>query len=990
MAITIQQLNQLRDDLLEGFRTTFTNTFNNETSKVFDSNGNELHLTGNRDDRRAYYDALFEQNRNDRLAQIDRQIAEIRGHSALEVRLLEKLNEEKERINNGGVSQKDIKLDKFKNLTKKVAAITQIIQAGVDAYVAIGERNLAVTEAYYNKSFKLMSLNLEYQGKILSQGMKSIRNGFNKNVNEMAFDSTQSTYELVKTASQVRLEGAIAEKTYKKDVKKANVEMTGSLIAAGAMAGAAIGSFFGPVGTAVGALVGLVGGLAASSYKKIMGLDIKQKELDIKVDEQVQKQTEAFLTNIANITKPWDELYKQTSDFVLNINKAGKIFGVTVGFTSDKFANTILDMSQKTVVKGNTLAKVFGKEVEKIPEYMDNYISTSGRAVGLSANDIGNIMATGRLFGMSGQESTQLYGSMNVFNTSVTSAADSMGIMYHQITRMGLSTKKFGKDLVQNLKLAQKYNFKGGVDNMMKLTKWAQQTRFNLNSAASFADSILEGTLSEALEKSARLQVLGGAAAIYSDPLGMLYDAGANVGDLARRQAAMFSDLTGTFNAKTGETDFSWYENKMIRERAKAAGLNVEDVFNQIRQTNKQGVIDKLLGGMDEEDRIAIGNRATYNKKKGRWEVTDIKGNVHDIQEYKNNEARIDDLLPKDTQEAMLVVAEKSLSHLERTDNYVEHIATKLGAEKKTVIFETVDRELSELQNFYNNNWDKVNTAWEQARKFSEDSFKANISLMKWGANHIQDLTMIYHGFLHDLTDISEMSGEDLINFQFAVDKFYTGGARSLAAFFKGGVDPSSIEWQTEANELMVRSGIYMPKALQEQIQKMEDEGALPPGTAAQYDNNAIQQRLINNRQLMQKIRDTYIASQTESEDGTGYTNGGIMFGASNVKSINDGAVNVKTAKRDQYLVAQTGGPIDILLKQLLPGLQALLSGNGGSNNVNLNLNGRLELSQDGSSVNLVELIKNDPAMATKFLAVLQKTMEVNQNGRAIRNRMIS
>lgn len=1004
MSITVQELSQFKDDLLNGLKDTF-----NEGKKVFDKNGNELHLTGNRSERNAYFDALFEQNKGDKLAEIERQMSAIKGNTGLAAQKLKELAEEKERIENGGISKGDLKRYRQQKLVKTVGAIAEIGKGIVDIIVAIGNKNIEITRANYEKNTKIIQANLEVQSKLFAQGMKNIVGGFQKNSNDLSFDMTKSSYDLVQSYAKSSMDVQIAQKTYQKDVKAANVKATGAIIGAGAAIGAAVGSIIPGIGTAAGAIVGgiigAIGGLFASSYTKISELDIKRKELDIQLDEKIKGVMDQSLSSFHQITDSWDNLYKETSDFVLKFNAVSKRFSATIGFTNEKLADTIMSLSQVTVGRNKSLVQIFGDEIEKIPEYMDSYISSSGRAVGLSAKDSGNIMATGRLFGMSGQESSQLYGSMNIFNTSISSASDSMSVMYHQITRMGLSTKKFGKDLVQNLKLAQKYNFKGGVDNMMKLTKWAQQTRFNLNSAASFADSILDSTLSDALEKSAKLQVLGGAAAIYSDPLGMLYDAGANVGDLARRQAAMFSDISGTFNAKTGETEFSWYENKMIRERAKAAGLNVEDVFNQIRQTNKQGVIDKLLDGMDEEDRIAIGNRATYNKKKGRWEVTDIRGETHDIQDYKNNKANIEDLLPKDTQESMLVVAEKSLAKLEEINNQLKENQTKLGIENKSKIFETINYEANKLKEYYNNYWNDINQGFNMAREHSKNMFDLNMSLMKNTIIHSEVLRDAYEGFEMTMANTISTFTDYNSFFRKALYEFGLTGAEGMNQFIKSEITGKSDEYLlwTLQHQTNFRSN-------RNRIDFTDFNDVFNNTPNAQAHTDAMLNDIIRSGITLQNDYPDFNTYQTiygeaawdkynkavqkyneahpvDVSHGLGYRyNGSVEDGIIS----NNGAVRIRTNKTDQYLAAMPDGPIDKILNQLIPGLQALLNGNGGSGDVNLNLNGRLELSQDGSSVNLVDIIKNNPSATTQLVALLAKAAEVNKNGRAVRNHMIS
>lgn len=855
----------------------------------------------------------------------------------------------------------EAKAEKWNKAAGIVNAISQIGNEIINIITAFGEKDIALRRALLEKQTKIIEIGIERQSKITSQGSKAIVSGFSKNAVDMAYEATQMGYDLTKTSVKTAMDLKIAEKTYAKNVKEANLQFSSSLIASGAVIGATIGTAIG--GPVVGGIIGTVGELIGNAISKIGGLDIKRQELEIQKQEAISKATQGYLEQMENFAKPWDDLHKQTTDFVLKINDAGLKFGATIGYTGDRFgdtfASTMIHMEQQTLKNGSNLAKMFGKEAEKIPEYMDSYIASSGRAVNMSAEDAGNVMATGRLFGMSGVESANLYGVMNVFNTSISSASDSMGIMYHQITRMGLSSKKFGKELVQNLKMAEKYNFKGGVENMMKLTKWAQQTRFNLNSAASFADSIMNDSLSGALEKSAKLQVLGGSAAMYSDPLGMLYDAGADVGNMAQRMAGMFNDITGTFNKKTGETDFSWYENRMIAARAQALGMDAGEVKNMIRQNQKQGVIDKVLkgSGLDKEDKLAIGNRATYNKKLNRWEVTDIHGETHDITEYgREGGPDINDLLPADTQESMLVVAEKSLTHLERLDNTVYDRMVGLGENKEDTVYKTVDEQRDKLKIFYEEYKTKIESAWEASNQYSKDMLDNQIKIMEIGANNIPLLKGVY-------TAMSKASSEFIL------------GEGKLEDFSKA-VDHAKISIDELAKWIANKfPDTKKPNQTYTTVSEATSR-ALDVRDKAEKEGNTVAY-----------ITSSITAAGTDfmtSKDGYGNTNGGMILGASNVKPIHDGAVNVKTSNKDQYLAAETGGPIDILLKQILPGLKMLVDNNSGSSSgtANINFGGKIELSQNGSTLNLVEMLKNDPAAATKFITLLTKMVETNSNGK--------
>ena len=930
MAFTPDELRQLKETLTEGLKDGFEKS-NFGQERVYDDEGN---LVKDKD-----------------------QIENI-----LQTRKKEEIKEEKNK-------------KKSAKRTAIAKGVLDIANEIVNIIAAVGERDIALRKASAEKNTKLTQAELQKQTAAISFGMKGITDGFTKNAHEMAYEATKGGYDLAKTMIDTSMQMTIASKTYAKDVKQANNQFIGSIVGSAAVIGATIGTMVGgPVGTIIGGAIGAIGGAFVSAWNKLTGLDIKRRELDIQIANQVKELSSSYIDSFKQTASSWDDLYKSTTDMVLKINDAGVKFGRTIGFGSEKFGNTMLKLADTGVTEDNqTLARIFGNEVDKIPEYMASYIDTSGRNVGMSATDLGNIMGTGRLFGMSGTESASLYGSMNIFNTSISSASDSMGIMYHQITRMGLSSKKFGKDLVQNLKMAEKYNFKGGVENMMKLTKWAQQTRFNLDKAASFSDSIMNDSLSGALEKTAKLQVLGGSAAMYSDPFGMLYEAGADVGSMAKRMAAMFNDITGTFNKKTGETEFSWYENRMIAARAQAMGMDAGEVKNMIRQNNKQGAINRVLRGSDlsKEDKLALGNRATYNKEKGIWEVKDIHGETHDIREYtKNGGLDINDILPADTQESILEVNRRSLSVQERIDNTTEALAKKLGVTEQDVIQERAKRESELHEKTYLGNWDKTVAAFEAAGEHSEKMFETQLKISEYLANNLDVLKNIYTGIEKQASEVVD-NKELWKSFKEATNKF-ADGSETWQNFLRGLVDSEERKKQKEKE---IHDKYKNAKTSGEYIayeQELRNNGSTGAANAISKTNQITTSVTTGVPGHIGNFRDSY-----------GETNGGILHNASNVKSINDGTVNVKNASQDQYLAAMPNGPIDKILQQLIPGLQALLKGqNGNSGSNTLTLNGRIELSQNGSTFNLVEMLKNDPAAATKFITVLTKMMETNSNGK--------
>ena len=932
MAVTKQQI----DDLTSAIKT-LTENIKNGTEKIpqyIKNNEGKIVNIGNKSDtenpfnptERAKYIKENEISKMEyRVNELQGKFDSLKGKKGAGVELSRKrISEEIERTKNGGFTDKEAKLEKFNKGANAINAIINTIQGAYDIFLAWRQRDLEVSIAKTDYNAKISELSLERQTAIMNTGVKNLVGGFSKPASELAYANVESAQEMAKTSAITRQQEKIAAKRRDVATDKATAKAVGTTIAAAAGIGAALGSIIPGIGTAVGAAIGGLVGLVGHIFSKEAELDIQEKEAQIKINEEVSKQTQQTVDEFKKYTKSFQDFHKEVSDYVLKVDETARKFGVTIGYTSDTFSKSVTNIANAKVNGDKTLVGLFGEEATKLTEYLGNYMEESGRQVNFSAEDYGNVMGTARLFGMSGSESAQLYGSMNIFNASISSASDSMGTIYQQITKMGLSSKKFGKDLVQNLKLAEKYNFRGGVDNMMKITKWAMQTRFNLNSAANFSSQLQDATLSEALEKSAKLQVLGGSAAMNADPFGMLYDAWNDTGDMAKRMSRMFKGLTGRFDKKTGDVNFGIETSKMIAETAKALGMDPAEARNMLRQQVHQKEIDKVLSGMNEEDRLAIGNRATWDAKNQRWVVTDIHNQTHDITEYANGQADINEIRSLETDKAILDVVTESLSVQEKQLNVMTGNKTGMAEEKRGKVLETTNKEADLVEKTYKENWGQMSKAFDMVNQNTLATFEQSMALTETIANNIGTLALILNGFLNETIKNTK-------NFT--------------------------------SSEFMVRAYKFNNDELEA------------------YINN----KIIKNTDFEKDMRMEEKNKKTTilNNDGYGYTKGGVISGATNVKSINDGAVNVKTNNRDQYLAAMPNGPIDKILQQLIPGLQALLN-NKNSNNGNntLTLNGRIELSQDGSTVNLVEMLKNDPSSANKLITLLTKMVETNKSGK--------
>ena len=310
-----------------------------------------------------------------------------------------------------------------------------------------------------------------------------------------------------------------------------------------------------------------------------------------------------------------EKLAQALENLTLEVDKSANAMGVQYGYSGDQlqqFKNGMFETSK-------TLA-VYNKTMADAQKWQSSYIEGSGRAVNLSDKDMENMAALDTLFGDDGL-SARLSAGMNIFNTGIQSSNKMILTMYDKANKMGLSNKKFAADMEKSLKQAQKYQFRGGVEGVAKMALWAQKVRFNMDEMDSILGKMHTGNVEDVIQTSAKLNVLGGNAALLSDPIGMLFNAYADPEQYMKNLNDMVSGF-GHFNKKTGETEFNINEQMRLEAISAATGQSKESLMNQARQKNKSKVLDEILGNkFGKEDRALIDSKATFNKETGKWQI---------------------------------------------------------------------------------------------------------------------------------------------------------------------------------------------------------------------------------------------------------------------------------------------------------------------------------------------------------------------------------
>lgn len=545
------------------------------------------------------------------------------------------------------------KLGKLNMVSMIADAVGKVAKAVANVYndiadyklkVEVINKKLTMESMNYSKDLALKNIELykqiadTYQEIKLNTLTESFANNmsvFNDGINAAAYSQLRTQRQNAAALKKAQIQESIARNEYDQAVKERTADYTANVKNLGAeqeQASAELtSSLIGTAGSMLSVIPG-VGDLADAASQTISGT--ARRNVERTAIEQELMKTEAQLTQVnvqaANtrleiesrnidaadkMLQTTEKLAQSIESLTLEIDKSANAMGVQYGYSGEQ-----LQQFKRGMMESSKTLAVYNKTMADAQKWQASYIENSGRAVNLSDKDMASMASLDMLFGEDGL-SARLTAGMNIFNTSIQSGNDMIFSMYQKANKMGISNKKFAADLEKSLKQAQKYQFKGGVEGVAKMALWAQKVRFNMDELDSILSKMHTGNIEDVIQTSARLNVLGGNAGLLSDPMGMLYNAYADPAQYAKNLNDMIAGY-GHFNKKTGETEFNINEQMRLEAISAATGQSKESLMNQVRQKNKSSELDKILGNKyNKEDRSLIDSKATYNKEKGIWEV---------------------------------------------------------------------------------------------------------------------------------------------------------------------------------------------------------------------------------------------------------------------------------------------------------------------------------------------------------------------------------
>ena len=433
------------------------------------------------------------------------------------------------------------------------------------------------------------------------------------------------------------------------------------------------------------------------------------------VDVNVQAAEQVIDTATA-VEKNWLKTTQAVEEWLRKYDEKMNDVALNVGMWTKESMAAFKEAHLATV---KALAQKYGKSEEEIAAYQNAYTEQSGRNKLLNKEDLDKAVGLGVLVG---DDTTvaKYVSEMEAFNQSAGDTAEMIKNEMNNINKLGLNARKYMKEVANNLKLANKYTFKEGTKSLREMVKWAEQTKFRMESLGGMIDKVREGGIEGVITQSAGFQVLGGMAAINSDPLGMLYDAWGDANAYAKRMQDMTKGF-GTFDKKTGETLFNNIaENMQIEQIAKLQGRTGEELREEIRRRNQMEAIRASMSLQQKnsltEDQIQyLSNAATYDTERQTWKVNLLNKETGAF-ETKD----ISELSSKDLEN----YAALSDNYEDKMTTMVEELVSLVARERGEQWLQLADQAAKDYKNTMANLNQRLKNIHEDYLKNSDDIFK--------------------------------------------------------------------------------------------------------------------------------------------------------------------------------------------------------------------------------------------------------------------------
>lgn len=416
--------------------------------------------------------------------------------------------------------------------------------------------------------------------------------------------------------------------------------------------------------------------------------------------EKWSQRTKAIRKGTSDISRGFKQIYQsitKTLEPWSKANHAAMQYAKTMGM-SQKTADAYLKSTVSWASKNN-IGLLFNKTSEELIKMQGKYSEVLGRNVKLTSEQKKDMLAMEAIIGEDNM--MDIANNLENFGMGMSDSAAFVKKTFDTATKSGIAASKLTKTIQENIKRAQNYTFKNGLDGLTSMAKKAIQLKTDMSLVDGFIDKT--STVEGAISTGANLQVLGGSYAMGSDPLSMLYDSLNNVEGMFDRAVGMAQGKV-FYNDKTGNFEMGAMDRYMMKQAATQMGV---DPSKMIDVAFRKASLDKIEGQVKSNSKISgdkdmvelVKNLATWDNGNA---VVNIDG----------KDVAVKDLTSKDKEklEAMQRTDSQNLQEMAINLRSMNDIMSGVQKEKDNEQANLMRRNGEKLTNLLKNNTNLLNT----------------------------------------------------------------------------------------------------------------------------------------------------------------------------------------------------------------------------------------------------------------------------------------
>ena len=348
--------------------------------------------------------------------------------------------------------------------------------------------------------------------------------------------------------------------------------------------------------------------------------------------EKWEQRTKAFRKGVGEIKKGITQIYEAASKALepwAKANQEAMNYARTMGM-SQKTADAYL---RKTVswASKNNIGILFNKSTDELIKMQGKYSDALGRNVHLTNEQKKDMLAMEKFLGEEGM--VNIANNLENFGLGMSDSAEFVKKTMNEATKYGISANKLTKTIADNIKMAQNYTFKNGLEGLKSMAKKAIELKTDMSLVNGFLEKT--STVEGAISTGAKLQVLGGNYAMGSDPLSMMYESLNDMEGLFDRAVNMAKGKV-FYDNKSGNFDMGAMDRYMMKQAATVMGIDpsklIDVAFREasLGKIEEQVKLNSNISG-DVEMMNLVKNLATWDKGNAVIDINGKATNVKDL-----------------------------------------------------------------------------------------------------------------------------------------------------------------------------------------------------------------------------------------------------------------------------------------------------------------------------------------------------------------------